>query len=62
MIPLVLTNFVYCTYSNISAYYYLHFFISFRVMSDLLSGLASFTKTVTDTLNTYEIRKLGGKV
>ncbi|VBB34852.1 unnamed protein product, partial [Acanthocheilonema viteae] len=31
-------------------------------MSDLLSGIASFTKTVADSLNTYEIRKLGDKV
>uniref|UniRef100_A0A9J2P744 ENTH domain-containing protein n=1 Tax=Ascaris lumbricoides TaxID=6252 RepID=A0A9J2P744_ASCLU len=31
-------------------------------MSDLLSGLANFTKSVTDTFNTYEIRKLGDKV
>lgn len=30
-------------------------------MSDLLSGLANFTKTVTGSLNTYEIRKLGDK-
>ncbi|OZC11114.1 hypothetical protein X798_01940 [Onchocerca flexuosa] len=31
-------------------------------MSDLLSGIASFTKTVADSFNTYEIRKLGDKV
>uniref|UniRef100_A0A0N5AXD2 ENTH domain-containing protein n=1 Tax=Syphacia muris TaxID=451379 RepID=A0A0N5AXD2_9BILA len=31
-------------------------------MSDLLSGLANFTKSVTDSLNTYEIRKLSDKV
>uniref|UniRef100_A0A915Q136 ENTH domain-containing protein n=1 Tax=Setaria digitata TaxID=48799 RepID=A0A915Q136_9BILA len=33
-----------------------------EVMSDLLSGIASFTKTVADSFNTYEIRKLGDKV
>ncbi|VDN04224.1 unnamed protein product [Thelazia callipaeda] len=31
-------------------------------MSDLLSGIAHFTKTVADSFNTYEIRKLGDKV
>uniref|UniRef100_A0AAF5PHW7 ENTH domain-containing protein n=1 Tax=Wuchereria bancrofti TaxID=6293 RepID=A0AAF5PHW7_WUCBA len=31
-------------------------------MSDLLSGIASFTRTVADSFNTYEIRKLGDKV
>ncbi|VDM09340.1 unnamed protein product [Wuchereria bancrofti] len=30
-------------------------------MSDLLSGIASFTRTVADSFNTYEIRKLGDK-
>ncbi|MCP9265933.1 Clathrin interactor 1 [Dirofilaria immitis] len=33
-----------------------------EAMSDLLSGIASFTKTVADSFNTYEIRKLGDKV
>ncbi|MFH4979137.1 hypothetical protein AB6A40_005846 [Gnathostoma spinigerum] len=31
-------------------------------MSDLLNGLANFTKSLTDSINTYEIRKLGDKV
>ncbi|TMS36172.1 hypothetical protein L596_003406 [Steinernema carpocapsae] len=31
-------------------------------MSDLFSGIANLTKSVTDTFNTYEIRKLGDKV
>ncbi|VDM92852.1 unnamed protein product [Litomosoides sigmodontis] len=31
-------------------------------MSDLLSGIANFTKTVADSINTYEIRRLGDKV
>nr|AZA15239.1 clathrin interactor 1 [Anisakis pegreffii] len=31
-------------------------------MSDLLSGLANLTKSVTDSFNTYEIRKLSDKV
>ncbi|KAK0396534.1 hypothetical protein QR680_001755 [Steinernema hermaphroditum] len=31
-------------------------------MSDLLSGIASLTKSVTESFNTYEIRKIGDKV
>uniref|UniRef100_A0A914XW91 ENTH domain-containing protein n=1 Tax=Panagrolaimus superbus TaxID=310955 RepID=A0A914XW91_9BILA len=31
-------------------------------MSDLFSGIANLTKTVTDTLNSYEVRKISDKV
>uniref|UniRef100_A0A914E6P9 ENTH domain-containing protein n=1 Tax=Acrobeloides nanus TaxID=290746 RepID=A0A914E6P9_9BILA len=31
-------------------------------MSDIFSGLANLTKSVTDSLNTYELRKIGDKV
>lgn len=31
-------------------------------MSDLLSGLASISKSVQSTLNSYEIRKISDKV
>lgn len=31
-------------------------------MSDLLTGLASLTKSVQNTLNSYEMRKIGDKV
>lgn len=31
-------------------------------MSDLFNGIASFTKSVQNTLNSYEIRKIGDKV
>lgn len=31
-------------------------------MSDLFNGIVSFTKTVQNTLNSYEIRKIGDKV
>ncbi|KAI3422016.1 hypothetical protein GPALN_012553 [Globodera pallida] len=33
-----------------------------ETMSELLQGIASFTKTVQQTLNSYEVRKLGDKV
>ncbi|VDN81695.1 unnamed protein product [Brugia pahangi] len=52
-------------------FFSIHFIILFvstdktrnsEAMSDLLSGIASFTRTVADSFNTYEIRKLGDKV
>ncbi|KAL3068133.1 hypothetical protein niasHT_027963 [Heterodera trifolii] len=35
---------------------------STEAMSELLQGIASFTKSVQQTLNSYEVRKLGDKV
>jgi hypothetical protein len=31
-------------------------------MSDLFNGLSSFTKSVNEALNSYEMRKIGDKV
>jgi hypothetical protein len=31
-------------------------------MSDILNGIANLTKSVTGSISTYEIRKLGDKV